>query len=351
MSKKKSLLILIGILTFMGVSAYLGWHFMEQYETAIMDVYAEQQDQYVQLVLDQINVQKKNTEQQMIQDIIGTLDSGKNQYWTLSDKDTLLFVKNITESNHYRGVSSETFYVTKTANAFFESLSLNRVTHKVIQIEDDVYVASGVAFIFQGSQYKICLLSDETVILDNNKLLSARVVLGIYLLCLLTLMFVMFLVTSTKVVKKEDEIFYLKNRELELHKMMFELQEKLKETNAYSTRWNLYSYRLMDAFVEKLGKRNPERCTFVKLEFNNEKERKDFLMNAQLVLDDKMIRFATDSLDIYLIMMGLDDRTSRVALKRAGDVVSRETVIVEHNSSIRTLGESYAEFKEVLHEQ
>lgn len=350
MSRKKSLLILMGTLAFMGASAYLGWYLIEQYETAIMDVYAEQQDQYVQLVLDQINVQKKETEQEMIHDIIGTLDSGKNQYWTLSDKDTLLFVKNVTETNQYRGVSSETFYITETANAFFESLLLNHVTHKVIQMEDDVYVASGVAFIFQGAQYKICLLSDETVILDNNKLLSARVVLGIYVLCLLALVFVIFLVASTKVFKKEDEVFYLTNRELELQKMMFELQEKIKETNAYSTRWNLYSHRLMDAFVEKLGKRKIEKCTFVKLTFDNETERKDFLMNAQLVLDDKIIRFSTDSLDIYLIMMELDDRLSRIALKRAGDVVSRDTVFIEHDGSKGNLEEAYRKFKEASHE-
>ncbi len=66
-------------------------------------IYATQQDNYVQLVLDQINLQENGTEESIISDIIETLDSGNTHYWTLSKEENILFVKNVTETRQISG--------------------------------------------------------------------------------------------------------------------------------------------------------------------------------------------------------------------------------------------------------
>ena len=75
--------ILILTLVVVAAMSAMGHYLMKRYTTTIMNVYATQQDNYVQLVLDQINLQENGTEESIISDIIETLDSGNTHYWTL----------------------------------------------------------------------------------------------------------------------------------------------------------------------------------------------------------------------------------------------------------------------------
>mgnify|MGYP000819270223 CR=1 FL=1 len=74
--------ILILTLVVVAAMSAMGHYLMKRYTTTIMNVYATQQDNYVQLVLDQINLQENGTEESIISDIIETLDSGNTHYWT-----------------------------------------------------------------------------------------------------------------------------------------------------------------------------------------------------------------------------------------------------------------------------
>ena len=65
--------ILILTLVVVAAMSAMGHYLMKRYTTTIMNVYATQQDNYVQLVLDQINLQENGTEESIISDIIETL--------------------------------------------------------------------------------------------------------------------------------------------------------------------------------------------------------------------------------------------------------------------------------------
>ena len=65
---------------------------------------------------------------------------------------------------------------------------MNHVTHELIKMDGSRYVASGVIFSYNDTQYTLCLLTDETVILDNNEFLSTRISMYIYVIIIMVLM-------------------------------------------------------------------------------------------------------------------------------------------------------------------
>ena len=64
-----------------------------RYEKGIIEVCATQQDAYVQLVLDQINLKDNRDDEEIINDILKTMDSSSNKYWAFSKNQSMLFVK------------------------------------------------------------------------------------------------------------------------------------------------------------------------------------------------------------------------------------------------------------------
>ena len=66
---------------------------LQRYEDGILDVCATQQDAYVQLVLDQINLKDNRNDEQIIKEILETMDASSNHYWTFSKDQSMLFVK------------------------------------------------------------------------------------------------------------------------------------------------------------------------------------------------------------------------------------------------------------------
>lgn len=168
-----SVLIVVAA-TGMGV---LGVHQAQEYERSTLAIYAEQQDAYVQLVLDQINLLEDRSDERSFR--ISSLSGYvRRKYWTLTKDQALLFVKDITETNRYKGLTTETFFTSDSAAHFLKKLAVNRVVHQMITLDGDRYVASGVIFEYNGAQYKICLLTNDTVILDNNVFLSSKI--GLY---------------------------------------------------------------------------------------------------------------------------------------------------------------------------
>jgi len=90
----------------------------------------------VNLVLDQINLRKYLNDQEIIEDILGTLDASSNKYWTFSTEQTMLFVKDVLETNKYKGFTTATYFVSEDARGFLERLRMNRVIHGNITVAD-----------------------------------------------------------------------------------------------------------------------------------------------------------------------------------------------------------------------
>ena len=120
--------VVAGLFAYMQISIY---------ESGILEVCATQQDAYVQLVLDQINIKSNRDDEQIIKEILGTMDASSNRYWTFLKDQSMLFVKDVTETNKYKGVTPATYYISDSAKDFLDSLTVNNVTHSYIDVNDN----------------------------------------------------------------------------------------------------------------------------------------------------------------------------------------------------------------------
>ncbi len=159
--------------------AFFCFRQIETYEDGLIDISAGQQDAYVKLVLDQIYLKDNRDSADIINNILGTLDSSGSRYWTLSESHTMLYIQNVTGYSQYRNLTAESYYSSPDSAAFFDSLKERKVTHSTVTIDGRSYVASGAAFTYNGTAYKLCLLSSRDALLNNNRYLSAKVNLWI----------------------------------------------------------------------------------------------------------------------------------------------------------------------------
>lgn len=231
----------VGILAF---AVFLGVLFsieIKRYEKGILDVCAVQQDGYVELVVDQINLNKKRSDTQIINDILGTLDSSGQQYWTFSKGEDILFVKNVLETNEYKGLSADTYYDSESAAEFIDSLKNSEIRHSVITVQGETYIASGEAFKYRGEEYHLVLLTDTAVILGNNTYLEARTAMTTTFLLVLAALTLIPMVLATRYRKlekaKADADAELEGRNRALVKLNETVQRLMlwKNSNAEET--------------------------------------------------------------------------------------------------------------------
>ena len=104
--KPKNVLVIttIYVICFSVIAGVFAYTRINKYEEGVLEVCATQQDAYVQLVLDQINLKSNRDDEQIINDILGTMNSSSNKYWTFSKNQSILFVKDVLETNRYKGV-------------------------------------------------------------------------------------------------------------------------------------------------------------------------------------------------------------------------------------------------------
>ncbi len=291
---------------------YATWQIMK-YEEGVIGIYARQQDAYVQLVLDQININKDNKSEEAILDIIGTLDSSTNKYWTLSHDETLIFVKDVTETNRYKGFTTKTYYYSDTAQEFLEGLTVNKVTHDKILINEQEYITSGVKFQYQGGNYQICLLTNPEVVLEQNEYLSARVNLSVMIAAVLVT-FLITVISMGRAVAKRNMLLEAERRNnIRLNHMVEQLNEELNREDAYDVRKSVFHMAYLPDLYKKLQSRGLAPVTFMALEYDNGAERDFFLRDAFLLLDKKIMRFG-DATDKRLVLV-LVQQTEEQAFK------------------------------------
>ena len=95
--KPKNVLVIttIYLICFSVIAGAFAYTRINKYEEGVLEVCATQQDAYVQLVLDQINLKSNRDDEQIINDILGTMNSSSNKYWTFSKNQSILFVKDV----------------------------------------------------------------------------------------------------------------------------------------------------------------------------------------------------------------------------------------------------------------
>ncbi len=323
-------LVLVVVLVFTEITAAIGWKQLQKYEEGILSVYATQQDGYVQLVLDQINLKENRDDSEMIEDILHTLDSSNSHYWTMSQQNDIVFVKDVLETNRYKGFSTQTYYSTKSADAFINNLQVNKVTHAVIEMNGREYVASGVLFSYNHMNYHLCLLTGKDVILDQNDYMSAKICL-----ILLVVLMLLFIISGGMVIVVLAEKWYRKfcasdaeNREM-VARIEQISQEKTKKDRQFETKYNAFEAdALMNLLMRVEEKKDVWPLELLLVRCPAGEPRDEFFAQLQIKFNEKTVRVIID--DTYILLLNLragqiseEDRKAQVAALGAG-YVTRE---------------------------
>ena len=206
---------------------------LSDYEKGMTEIFAEEQDGYVALVAEE--ARRGSPVLESAEKAVGILDSSNKQYWTMDNKDTILYIKNVTESNAYRDVEPEKYYHSKSARKFLKSISDTYITHSTIEIDGKKYIASGTLVKTPKQSIRLILLSDYKILFSNNDYLSKKIYLQISIMVvasvfIVTLIFMAILIRNAK------------NRQDAAEKESIELRKKIEEiSNIPETRKVLIS--------------------------------------------------------------------------------------------------------------
>lgn len=168
------------------LSAFAWWE-IYNYEQGVAELYAQEQDGYVEIVARQIERYGDVAGDKFVEDTIEMLDSTSQRYWTLDNTQYFLFVKSINDTDVYKTFSTDTFFNTQSAQSFLQTLRKGVVKHSIIRLDGFKYVASGIIFEYAGTDYRLCLLTDYDVMLTNNAYLSSKLYLLIDLILMIAL--------------------------------------------------------------------------------------------------------------------------------------------------------------------
>lgn len=292
----------------------LGYILMKRYENGILDVCATQQDAYVQLVLDQINLKENREDEQIITEILGTLDASSNKYWTFSRDQSMLFIKDVLETNKYKGFTTASYYVSDSAQTFLAQLQVNRVTHAEIAIGDQEFIASGVSFLYDGDTYRLCLLTDRSVLLNNNKFLGSKTELGAYIVTILLLLAIIPMVfahytAKLKKVRREQE-----GTISTLYTNLNQLNERLTDHDLHDTRTNLWKQSAIRGFLDKLRERQVTPVSVVHMHCKDVRAKQEFISKAPYTLNRNVLRFEYGEQDLVLIFVQVEMETAMQSL-------------------------------------
>lgn len=344
--KVKFKIIALVITLIVAVCMLIEIYQLYRYDQGVLEIYADQQDGYVELVMEQIALRDPDaTDDQIIQQILGTLDASSGRYWTLSKDDYLVFVKDILETNRYKGFTTSTYFVDQNADNYLNTLRKNWVTHQLIRMNGDNYVASGVVFEYAGQEYRICLMTAADVILDNNAFLSAKITISIMLILIFVIILVTFMTFAVVMDKQREEAESLNSHIVEQNLKIGELDQEMINMEKYSTRWNAYNISVLQTFLEKLKDRGTYPILLKKIVFDKPKDRDEFLEYAQMLLDKKVLRFLmNDDNELVLLFLEYTDREANDAINRVQTYGGRKIVKEQTIASAADMEEIDREF-------
>lgn len=297
-------IIAFSLVLAVGLGAF-SWHQVVRYGDNVIDIFATQQDAYVQLVLDQINLRKDGSSEDIVSGILSTIDSSNSEFWTLSRAESLIYVKDVAESNRYRGFSDDTYYNTESAQQFIKGLTLNKVQHSIISIDDRRFIISGVAFQYGGSTYRMCLLTSEHVVMDSNAYLASRVNLGIAIAACLSAMVLMTLVVALRGEKWKRKTYEVEDENVELRETIEQLNAQMYQEGLYDVRNSLFDEAAAAVFVDKLVERKQVPSSFVYMVADDPSAEQVLLTEATRIFGNRLVKFRLQD-GVAMAFVGFD---------------------------------------------
>ncbi len=288
-------------------AAALTWLAVARLEQGVLDVCAVQQDAYVQLVLDQIELQQDRVDRDIIDGILGTLDGSSSKYWVFSKGETMLFVKDVVETNKYKGFTTATYYDSVSAREFLDSLRQNHVSHAAIAINGQPYIASGAVFSYAGAEYRLCLLTNRSVMLENNAYLRVKSELWAVVLALLLLLAAI----PAYYAKRADT---MARRALEaeetvamLRRNLAAMNDRLANRDWYDPETSLWQGSVLPRFIERAAGRRFTCAVLARVHCEREEDRLLFLRAGRMSLPKSTLRFEWGERDLVLLFLNVEE--------------------------------------------
>jgi hypothetical protein len=219
----------------------------------------------------------------------------------------MLFVKDVIETNKYKGFTTATYYVSDSAREFIDSLRVNRVTHANIEIDGRDYIASGVTFAYREGSYRLCLLTNREVLLDNNSFLGAKTEYWIIMFVMAGLLLVVPMLMAIELRRSQKRLTETELSLQETDKNLLRANQRLSERDLHDTKTNLWGEDAFEPFVSKLALRDAGDVTFLRIACCDAAAREHFLKSASYTLDKRVLRFAAGESDLVLICVGIDE--------------------------------------------
>lgn len=283
--------VTVGALACTALLALLSYLAVRDIEQGLLATVADQQDEYVDLVVGQIDLHNEADDDSIINNILGVIDSSSGQYWTFSRDDAMLYVRDASETSKYKGMPASTYLGEGEAEEFYEGLSTDKTTHDYVTVDGRDYIASGRAFEYDGSTYRLCLMTNEDTVLDGNQLLGARSRLG----ALLGIEAVLLLFVAIGLAGRGDrlarQLSAARGEVARLNGTITRLNRRIARGRFYSPEEGLWSADALADFESSLAKRG-ERAWLAELTFPSEEERSAFVDRADVLLGGDVPRFA-----------------------------------------------------------
>ena len=159
-------------------------------------------------------------------------------------------------------------------------------------------------FEYNGNEYELCLLTNETVFLDNNTFLSSKVeliIIIVFIICILIIVPIILMQKNVKILNRYKESLA---NERQLANSVVKLNAQLEERNIYDSRRNLFSVDLLDEFIERLSKREHVLPVFyARVSCTTDNGEFRFLDSTNLLFGKSSIRFKNKSNEEIVILV------------------------------------------------
>jgi hypothetical protein len=318
-SKKQLILITASVIILAFLFSAFAWWQIYNYEQGVAELYAQEQDGYVEIVARQITLYGDIAGDAFVEDTIQMLDSTSQRYWTLDNSEYFLFVKSISETNVYKTFSTDTFYNTQSAKDFLGTLKKGLVTHSIITLDGYKYVASGIIFEYNSTEYRLCLLTDYDIMLTNNAYLSSKLYLLIDFILIIALLAIAVIYFAARLIEARRKVEHTKKINIELNNYIDYLDNVVMGRNQRNV---ITGEGKILRLVHRIDERKVYPVAFVRVKLETENMMNFHTVNGKFLSENVVwIRYRKDG---YMLLFG--GKTSQQAIEQIKKSLPKDTV-------------------------
>lgn len=303
--------VAVAMLVLAAVLAALCFAQMKDIEDGTVEAVAVQQDGYLELVCDQIALNQDRQDDEIIEDILGTLDRNAASYWAFSKGETMLFVKDVDETNRYRNYSADTYFSTQSGADFTAKLTEGNIIHSVIDLNGQQYVASGTLFSYNGEQYRLCLLTNRDILLESNAMLGARNRLQVLLFGILGILVVIPIALAVALARTRNKLNVAYAQAVKTEDALDKAMRRRSLLDSYQVDGKVWREDMLAKFEERAGQRGVPTAQ-VRIECRDAQSRNELLERTARLTDQGVLRFLmSDGSVVLLILNGTREELER----------------------------------------